>query len=146
MVVMGKLRMIRTYSELVTFPTFEERYKYLKLDGVIGEDTFGFDRYLNQKFYHSSIWRRIREDVILRDNGCDLATPGYDIVGHITIHHLAPITKEDIIKQSEFLLNPEFLVCVSDNTHKAIHYGDERKLVKNQIITRTANDTCPWRK
>ena len=135
---------IKTYSELITLPTFEERYEYLKLDGIVGSATFGFDRYLNQSFYQSSEWKRLRNSLIIRDNGCDLACEGYHIGQYIIIHHMNPITQMDIINQTEWLLNPEYLVCVSRTTHNAIHYGD-----KSQILTlppeRTKNDTCPWK-
>lgn len=135
---------IRTYSELITFPTFEERYEYLRLGGRVGEETFGFDRYLNQIFYRSKEWLEIRDYVIIRDCGCDLGIPGREIIGKILIHHMNPITQEDIINRSEFLLDPEYLICTIKNTHDAIHYGDESILFKDPII-RTKNDTCPWR-
>lgn len=137
---------IRTYSELLSIPTFEERYDYLKLDGVIGETTFGFDRYMNQRFYQNDPeWKRIRDYVILRDASCDLAIPEREIQGHVIIHHMNPITKYDIMKRTEFLLDPEYLVCVLKSTHDAIHYGDKSKLVIGPV-ERTINDTCPWRK
>ena len=137
---------IRTYSELITLPTFEERYRYLKLDGVVGEDTFGFDRYLNQEFYQrDQEWKRIRDFVIIRDQGCDLGVEGREIRGKILVHHMNPITKDDILKRSEFLLNPEYLICTLKSTHDAIHYGDENLLMKGPVV-RSANDTCPWRK
>lgn len=137
---------IKTYSELITFPTFEERYRYLKLDGVVGEDTFGFDRYLNQEFYQrDQEWKRIRDFVIIRDQGCDLGVEGREIRGKILVHHMNPITKEDILKRSEFLLNPEYLICTLKSTHDAIHYGDENLLMKGPV-ERKPNDTCPWRK
>lgn len=137
---------IRTYSELITLPTFEERYRYLKLDGVVGEDTFGFDRYLNQEFYQrDQEWKRIRDFVIIRDQGCDLGVEGREIRGKILVHHMNPITKDDILKRSEFLLNPEYLICTLKSTHDAIHYGDENLLMKGPI-ERKPNDTCPWRK
>ena len=137
---------IRTYSELITFPTFEERYRYLKLDGVVGEDTFGFDRYLNQEFYQRDReWKRIRDFVIIRDQGCDLGVEGREIRGKILVHHMNPITKDDILKRSEFLLNPEYLICTLKSTHDAIHYGDENLLMKGPV-ERKPNDTCPWRK
>lgn len=137
---------IKTYSELITFPTFEERYRYLKLDGVVGEDTFGFDRYLNQEFYQrDQEWKRIRDFVIIRDQGCDLGVEGREIRGKILIHHMNPITKDDILKRSEFLLNPEYLICTLKSTHDAIHYGDENLLMKGPV-ERKPNDTCPWRK
>lgn len=137
---------IRTYSELITFPTFEERYRYLKLDGVVGEDTFGFDRYLNQEFYQrDQEWKSIRDFVIIRDQGCDLGVEGREIRGKILVHHMNPITKDDILKRSEFLLNPEYLICTLKSTHDAIHYGDENLLMKGPV-ERKPNDTCPWRK
>lgn len=124
--------------------TFEERYQYLRLDGVIGEDTFGFDRYLNQIFYRSKRWKRVRDKVIVRDNGCDLGIEGHEIYGKVLIHHMNPITIRDIENESDFLLNPEYLICVTHNTHNAIHYGDEGLLMKGPI-ERTKNDMCPWR-
>lgn len=137
---------IRAYSELVTLPTFEERYEYLRLDGLVGEETFGFDRYLNQEFYQrSQEWKRVRDYVIVRDQGCDLGIEGREIRGKILVHHMNPITKEDILKRSEFLLNPEYLICTLKSTHDAIHYGDENLLMKGPVV-RSANDTCPWRK
>lgn len=137
---------IKTYSELITFPTFEERYRYLKLDGVVGEDTFGFDRYLNQEFYQrDQEWKHIRDFVIIRDQGCDLGVEGREIRGKILVHHMNPITKDDILKRSEFLLNPEYLICTLKSTHDAIHYGDENLLMKGPV-ERKPNDTCPWRK
>ena len=137
--------MIKTYSELITLPTFEERFRYLKLDGVVGEETFGFDRYLNQIFYQSYEWRKIRDLVIIRDNGCDLGIEGREIRGKILIHHMNPISKSDILNRSEFLLNPEYLICTYKNTHDAIHYGDE-SILYQEPIERTKYDTCPWRK
>ena len=136
--------MIRTYSELILLPTFEERFKYLKLNGSVGAYTFGFDRYLNQQFYRSEEWKRIRGDVILRDNGCDLGVDGYQIFGRVLIHHLNPIRKEDIQSLSEFLMNPEYLICTTHRTHNALHYGDESLLITSPV-KRFKNDTCPWR-
>lgn len=135
---------IRTYSELITLPTFIERYRYLKLSGRVGEDTFGFDRYLNQVFYQSKEWRSIRDYVITRDNGCDLGMVGHDIYGRILIHHMNPITADDILKRSDLLLNPEYLICTIKNTHDAIHYSDESLLITDPI-ERSKNDTCPWK-
>lgn len=135
---------IKTYSQLILLPTFIERYRYLKLDGVVGEETFGFDRYLNQVFYKSSEWRAIRDFVIVRDNGCDLAIEDRMIGNRILVHHMNPIQVEDIKKRSEYLLNPEYLICVSKNTHDAIHYGDSDLLI-TEPIERCKNDTCPWR-
>lgn len=135
---------LRTYSELILLPTFKERFEYLKLDGVVGEDTFGFDRYLNQQFYHSQEWKRIRDQVIVRDNGCDLGIDGYFIRGRIYIHHMNPISVQDIIHHSGYSISPEYLVCVSQDTHNAIHYGDASKLQREPIVRRP-NDTCPWK-
>ena len=135
---------IRTYSELMMLSTFEERYKYLQLSSSIGEETFGFDRYLNQNFYRSKEWKRIRDFVIIRDNGCDLGVEDRIIHGKIIIHHMNPIRTKDIQDVSDYLLNPEYLICTTHQTHNAIHYGDENLLVRNPI-ERTANDTCPWR-
>ena len=135
---------IRTYSELILLPTFEERFKYLQLNGRVGDDTFGFDRYINQNFYKSADWKRIRDQIIIRDNGCDLALEGYEIYGRILIHHMNPITVKDVELSTEYLMNPEYLICVTHNTHNAIHYGDE-KLLMNGPVVRTKNDTCPWR-
>ena len=136
---------IKTYSELIKFNTFEDRYRYLKLDGRVGVDTFGFDRYLNQIFYRSGKWKSIRDEVIIRDNGCDLGIDGREIHGRIIIHHMNPITIEDIEKESEYLIDPEFLITTVLNTHNAIHYGDE-SLLMLMPVERTRNDTCPWKR
>ena len=136
---------IKTYSELSKLITFEERYNYLRLNGLVGKETFGFDRYLNQVFYRSSKWRSIRDFVIVRDNGCDLGIEGREIHGRIIIHHMKPITIQDITQQTEFLLDPEFLISTLHETHNAIHYGDERLLDPIIPIVRTKNDQCPWR-
>lgn len=135
---------IRTYSELIKLPTFEERFRYLKLDGIVGEETFGFDRYLNQIFYKSREWRELRNHIIVRDNGCDLGMLDREIAGLIIIHHMNPITVDDIRERSDYLLNPEYLICTVKNTHNAIHYGDESLLI-TAPIERRPNDTCPWR-
>ena len=135
---------IRTYSKLILLSTFEERYDYLQLKGFVGKDTFGFDRYLNQNFYRSPEWKRVRDFVIIRDNGCDLGIEDRSIHGTIIIHHMNPISIDDIQNVSDSLLNPEYLICTTHQTHNAIHYGDENLLVRNPI-ERTANDTCPWR-
>lgn len=135
---------MRTYTELITFPTFEERFNYLKLDGKIGEETFGFDRYLNQVLYRSSEWKTLRRDMILRDNGCDLGLNGHEIFGRVYIHHMNPITLNQIERRDPDILNPEFLICVSQRTHNAIHYGDENLLPKDPVIRRP-NDMCPWK-
>lgn len=136
---------IRTYSELIALPTFEERFEYLKLSGQVGKDTFGHDRYLNQVFYSSYEWRRLRDEIIIRDNGCDLGIPDRIIHGKIYIHHLNPLGKDDILSRSEYLRNPEFLICTSFETHNAIHYGDVNLLPRDPI-ERTQYDTCPWRR
>lgn len=136
---------IRCYKELSRLKTFEERYKYLKLSGVVGESTFGYDRYLNQILYNSPRWRKVRDIVIVRDNGCDLGVEGYDINDKIIIHHMNPITVEDIEEENDDIFNPEFLISSSDRTHKAIHYSDEN-LLPQMPIERRPGDTCPWRK
>ena len=135
---------IRTYSELIKLPTFEQRFEYLNLSGAVGQETFGFDRYLNQNFYRSTEWKRIRDQVIVRDNGCDLGIEDRMICGKILIHHMNPINDKDILNMTDILLNPEYLICVSHMTRNAIHYGDENLLIKNPIV-RFKNDTCPWR-
>lgn len=136
---------IRTYSELCKLSTFEERFRYLNLNGVVGEETFGFDRYINQSFYRSTEWRSLRNQIIVRDNGCDLGIEGHDIYKYVIIHHMNPITKEDILDNTDFVMNPEYLICVSDATHRAIHYGDESLLVTGPV-ERTKYDTCPWKR
>lgn len=142
---MNQRKIIRTYSELITLPTFEERFEYLKLNGVVGEETFGFDRYLNQQFYQNSReWKRVRDEVIIRDLGCDLSMEGYEIHGRIYVHHMNPVNIDDIRSASDFLLNPEYLITTTHQTHNAIHYGDANQLVKAPI-ERSKYDTCPWR-
>ena len=138
--------MIRTYSELIKLDSFIERYRYLKLSGKVGEDTFGFDRWLNQKFYKSPEYRKVRREVILRDNGCDLGDPEFEIAGRVIIHHMNPITQTDILERSEFALDPEYMICVSHGTHNAIHYGDESQLPINDIVIRRPNDQAPWKR
>ena len=133
----------RCYTELRMLPTFEERFEYLKLGGEVGRDTFGFDRWINQKFYKSYEWKQVRRDVIIRDNGCDLGLEGYELQNGIYVHHMNPMLPKDIVDASEWILNPEYLICVSFNTHNAIHYGDASLLPK--IIERKPNDTCPWK-
>lgn len=136
---------IKTYSELVKLNSFEERYKYLKLEGKVGEDTFGFDRYLNQIFYKTDEWKSVRDYVISRDNGCDLGMSDREIkFGKILVHHMNPITKEDILNRSDILLNPEYLITTTKNTHDAIHYGSDDLLYQDPI-ERYKNDTCPWK-
>ena len=140
-----KTKIIRCYSELITLPTFEDRYFYLKLDGKVGEDTFGFDRYLNQAFYKSDEWLSVRDRVIVRDLGCDLGIKDREIHGRIMVHHMNPITKEDILDRSDFLLNPEYLITTVKRTHDAIHYGDDSLIIPTNI-ERRKNDTCPWKR
>lgn len=135
---------LKSYSELIHLPTFEERFNYLKLDGSVGQDTFGFDRWLNQTFYKSAEWKRIRNEVIVRDNGCDLGLDGYEIYGRILIHHMNPISQEDILNRSDLLLNPEYLICVTHDTHNGIHYGDMNQVKKGPVV-RTPNDMAPWK-
>ena len=138
------MSMIRTYSELIAIPTFEERFNYLKLDGKVGEETFGFDRYLNQNFYKSNEWKRVRNEVIVRDLGCDLACEDHEIFGRIIVHHMNPLLPDDIIHSSDFILNPEYLITTTKLTHDAIHYGDY-SILDNAPIVRSPGDTCPWR-
>ena len=128
----------------MTLPTFIERYRYLKLGGSVGKETFGYDRYLNQALYRSPEWKRFRRDIIIRDNGCDLGCEGYDIVGKILIHHIEPITIEDIIKRNPKIFDTENVISTQLMTHNAIHYGDERLLITEPVV-RKPNDTCPWK-
>lgn len=136
---------IKTYSELITIPTYLERYQYLRIGGRVGEETFGFDRYLNQTLYRSAEWQRFRREMIVRDNGMDMAFDGYDIGGVILLHHINPITEKDIIRRDPKIFDPENVICVSLNTHNAIHYGDESLLNLGPVI-RSRFDTCPWKK
>lgn len=136
---------IKTYTELSRLSTFEERFRYLQLKGSVGKETFGFDRFLNQNFYRSAAWKRVRDEVIVRDNGCDLGIEDRLIGNRILIHHMNPINDKDILEHTDILLNPEYLICVSHATHNAIHYGDEELLIKGPIV-RSANDTCPWKR
>lgn len=137
---------IRTYSELIQLPTFIARYRYLRLGGTVGESTFGFERYLNQDFYkYDQEWKAARRAVIIRDNGCDLGIDGRDIIdAPVIVHHMNPLTEYDILHRTKYLLDPEYLISTIDNTHKAIHYGDESLLITEPIVRRK-NDTCPWR-
>lgn len=137
---------IKTYSELMLYSSFEDRFNYLKLDGQIGAATFGFDRYLNQAFYKSKEWKSVRNIVLLRDNACDLGIDGYDIWNrnNIMIHHMNPISVEQIKNRDPSIFNPEFLITTTLRTHNAIHYGDETQIAKGPVV-RTANDTCPWK-
>ena len=136
---------MRTYNELIQIPTFEERYRYLRLFGSVGEETFGFKRWLNQEFYHSDEWQQFRDKIIIRDGGCDLAVNGFEIYGSIIIHHLNPITYDDILNRNPCVFDPNNVVCTKLSTHNAIHYGDETLLLKPPV-ERTRNDTCPWRR
>lgn len=142
---MGMRKMIRTYSELIKLKTFKDRFEYLKLDGIVGEETFGFDRYMNQIFYKSREWTSVRRAVIIRDNGCDLGVEGYEIHGKILIHHMNPINLSDIVHKTDELLNPDYLITTVLSTHNAIHYGDA-SLLPALPIERRANDTCPWKR
>lgn len=137
--------MIRTYKDLITLQTFQERFEYLKLDGVVADDTFGFDRYLNQQFYKSQKWKRLRNEIIIRDDGCDLGDERYPIHGKIFIHHINPVSQKDILYNTDMLLNPDYLICTSFETHNAIHYGDPNIIPHDDLIERTPNDTCLWR-
>ena len=136
--------MIRRYTDLIQYDSFVERYRYLKLNGQVGIDTFGLDRYLNQTLYRSYKWRKVRNQIIMRDNGCDLGMDGFDIFGKIIVHHMNPLTLEQIEDDSDDIYNPEFLICVSHMTHNAIHYGDEN-LLPQLPIERIPNDTCLWK-
>lgn len=136
----------RSYEELRTIPTFRKRFEYLKLGGGVGEETFGFERYLNQRFYHSAEWKHVRDYVIARDMGNDMGMDGYPIRGKIYIHHMNPICVKDILDLKEYILNPEYLICVSQETHNAIHYGDTKLLDTKEYTERTPYDTCPWKK
>ena len=136
---------IKTYSEMIQLPTFLDRYRYLQIGGQVGKETFGFDRYLNQTLYRSAEWKRFRRDMILRDEGLDLACEGFEVIGKILLHHINPITIEDVIQRNPIIFDPENVICTSLNTHNAIHYGDESLLMTGPI-QRTKYDTCPWRK
>ena len=137
--------MNKSYLELIQIPTFQERYKYLKIGGRIGEETFGFDRHLNQTLYRSPEWKRFRRQIIIRDKGCDLGCEGYELYDKILIHHINPITIDDVLNRASCIFDPNNVICTSLNTHNAIHYGDSELLV-TEPIERTKNDTCPWKK
>ena len=139
------MTMIRTYSELSKLKTFEDRFEYLKLTGIVGKETFGYDRYINQILYNSIEWKRLRKKVILRDKGCNLGVEGYDLYGKIIVHHMNPITVDDIVNHSKYVFDPEFLISTNDTTHNSIHYGTDEKPDVTPI-ERTLNDTCPWKK
>lgn len=136
---------IKTYSELITIPTFIERYRYLRIGGKVGADTFGYDRYLNQLLYRTPEWKSFRNKIIIRDNGCDLGCEGHDIVGNILVHHINPISAEDVIRRNPMIFDEENVISTMLRTHNAIHYGDESLLITEPIV-RTANDTCPWKR
>ena len=136
--------MIRTYRECMRLPTFQERYRYLQIGGRVGKETFGFDRYLNQMLYRTPEWKRFRRDMIVRDNGCDLGCEGYEIYGNVLVHHINPITVEDVINRNPCIFDPNNVICTSLNTHNAIHYGDETLLITEPVV-RKPNDTCPWK-
>lgn len=135
---------LRSYSELKRMRTFEERFEYLKIGAFVGDPTFGFERYMNQMLYNSSKWRRLRNEIIIRDNGCDLGVEGYEIPDKIIVHHMNPITIDEIQEFSDDVFDPEFLICVSHNTHNAIHYGDKNLLIRLPE-ERRPGDTCPWK-
>ena len=135
----------KCYTELSKLTTFNERFNYLKLDGIVGEETFGYDRILNQLLYKSKKWRKVRDEVLIRDNGGDLGLEDYPINGRAIIHHMNPITVEDVLNDKPEIFDPEYLITVSNSTHNAIHYGDEDLLIKEPAI-RTKNDTCPWKR
>lgn len=135
---------VKTYSELIRLEKYMDRYQYLMLSGRVGQETFGYERFLNQSLYKSYEWRSVRDEVIVRDHGCDLGMEGYEIYGSIIVHHMNPITMDDIQNRNEDIFNPEYLVSTSFSTHNAIHYGDEKLLITEPII-RTKNDTCPWK-
>lgn len=135
---------MKSYSDLIKIDSYEDRYEYLKETGKVGEDTFGYRRYLNQQFYRSNEWKKIRNQVIIRDEGCDMGHPDHPIAGAIYIHHMVPLTPEDIETHSQFLVDPEYLICVSYATHSAIHYGNS-DLLPSAAAERSPNDTCPWR-
>lgn len=136
--------MTKKYSELIRLATFMDRYQYLRLDGRVGIETFGYDRYLNQILYHTPEWRRFRRDIIIRDKACDLGCDGYELYDKILIHHINPITVDDVLNRDSKIFDPNNVISTSLNTHNAIHYGDERLLVSEPIV-RTKNDTCPWK-
>ena len=136
---------IKSYSECILLPTFLERFRYLQIGGYVGKETFGYDRYLNQILYRTPEWKRFRRDMILRDNGCDLAYDGYEIHGNILVHHINPITVEDVINRNPCIFDPDNVICTSLNTHNAIHYSDESILITEPVV-RTPYDTCPWKR
>lgn len=134
----------KCYSELIRLDTFEERFEYLNLSGYVGESTFGRNRYINQKFYSSDFWKKLRRDIIIRDLGCDLGVEGHIIHGKILVHHMNPLNEDDILRHSAFAIDPEYLICVSFDTHNAIHYGNYLNL-GSELVQRYPSDTCPWK-
>lgn len=142
--MMSSTKIIRSYEALIKIPTFEERFEYLKLSSKVGQATFGYERYLNQAFYNSPEWRKFRRQIIIRDSGCDLAMEGHEITDRVEIHHINPITPEDIEKGSGMLMDPDNVICTSTRTHKAIHFGDVLLLPKDPVV-RKPNDQCPWK-
>lgn len=143
--ILMSTKIIRTYSELIRIPTFIERFEYLKLGGAVGVETFGYDRYLNQTLYRSYEWKRFRRGIIIRDHGCDLAIEDREIPNKILVHHIDPLLPKDIVNRSSKIFDPENVICVSLDTHNAIHYGDASLLMGDPVI-RTPNDTCPWKR
>lgn len=135
----------KSYLECIQLPTFLDRYRYLQIGGFVGKETFGYDRYLNQILYRTAEWKRFRRDMILRDNGCDLGCEGYEIFGNILVHHINPITVEDMVNRNPCIFDPNNVICTSLNTHNAIHYGDETNLITEPVV-RKPNDTCPWKR
>ena len=135
----------KSYFECIQLPTFLDRYRYLQIGGFVGKETFGYDRYLNQILYRTAEWKRFRRDMILRDNGCDLGCEGYEIFGNILVHHINPITVEDVVNRNPCIFDPNNVICTSLNTHNAIHYGDETNLITEPVV-RKPNDTCPWKR
>ena len=136
--------MLRCYSDLIRLPSLQERFEYLRLNGEVGEELFGYARYLNQEFYHGSEWSDVREQVIIRDNGCDLGLHGWKIVGNIYVHHMNPITLEQLKNRDPILLDPEYLISCSCNTHQAITWGNA-SLLPQPLVVRRSGDTCPWK-
>ena len=136
--------MIRCYNDLIQLKTFEERFRYLKINGKVGEETFGLDRYINQQLYKSQRWRSTRSKIIIRDDGCDLGIDGRQLDEYIVVHHMNPISLEDIEEERDIVFDPNYLICCSTRTHRAIHFGDENLLIRDPVIRRP-NDTCLWR-
>lgn len=144
-VIQMKTKAIRTYSKLQLLSNFRDRYDYLRIGGAVGKETFGYDRYLNQALYTSSRWRKTRQYIIIRDNGCDLGIDGFYIQDMILVHHMNPLSIRDVEEERDEIFDPEFLICVSRQTHNAIHYGDEAQLPQFTFIERCKFDTCPWK-